>query len=321
MKMLVNSLIVCSLLLTGCESATPQRPVPPVTTAHNPAHAAQSSDDLVASLNRLYNDEQQDCREIGSNLPRGHYYCSGIIIRATADGDYLPWTHSPASMTRGSASFSWFRKDDHPTLLLQPSGFILRNAVEADRLGLPGFDAGFICLFPKDAETAGNPLHNGCISRFAEPVVHQIHPQPDTPHRNAQFAWGSCKDIGITTLEQWMAYTGDMLGSNATTTQCSWNVDSQNGWRNSIAMQGHYPDFDFYWNELLMATVDDGYGLKDQISAVFLDAAGYAQGIEPARNFQRKLIANDSYAPIVRLDLSSARPFSFHQEDQVTDVR
>lgn len=318
MKMFVKCLIISSLLLTGCESVIPQRPTPPVTTAHNPTHTAQSSDDLVASLNRLYNDEQQDCREIGSNLPRGFYYCSGIIIRATADGDYLPWTHSPGSIERGSASFSWFRKDDHPELMLQPSGFILRNAVEGNRLGLPAFDAGFICLFPKDASTTGNPLHNGCISRFGKPVVHQAHPQPDVPHHNAEFAWGSCEDLGITTLQQWMDYAGDMSGNYYTETQCSWNADSQNGWRNSIAMQAHHPEYDFLWNELLMATVDDGYPLKDQISAVFLNAASYDQGLEPARNFQRKLVANGSYAPIVRLDLSSAQPFSFHQEDQVT---
>lgn len=321
MRMLISCLIISSVLLSGCDSIGQLVPFRHESTGHSTARAVQSSDELVAALNRQYNDDQQDCREIGSGLPRGHYYCSGIIIRATADGDYLPWTHSPASISRGATSYSWFRKDDHPTLLLQPSGFILRNAVEGKRLGVPGFDAGFICLFPKDASTANNPLHNGCISRFARPTVDRAHPQPDVPHRNAAFAWGSCEDIGITTLEQWINYTGDMLGAFSTSTQCSWNADSQNGWRNSIAMQAHYPDFDFYWNELLMATVDDGYGLKDLISAVFLDAENHQLGIEAARNFQRKLAANGSYAPIVRMDLSSTLPFSFHQEDQVTGVQ
>lgn len=106
----------------------------------------------------------------------------------------------------------------------------------------------------------------------------------------------------------------------SSSTQCSWNADSQKGWRNSIAMQEHYPLWDIAWNELLMATVDDGYGLKDLISAVFVDSVDSAHcdsGIETARNFQRKLVANGSYAPIVRMDLSSEQPFSYHQEDQV----
>ncbi|MDH0746254.1 hypothetical protein N5D61_07860 [Pseudomonas sp. GD03842] len=315
MKMACFVFIICTALVHGCASVTSPQP-PTVANAR-----AEQSEQAAADLNRLFNDVQQnDCREIGTNLPRGLYYCSGVIIRATSDGDYLPWTHSPASMARGSASFSWFRKDDHPTVLLSGSGFIVRNAVESHRLGLPGFDEGFICLFPKDASTGGNVLHNGCISRFAKPVIHQAHLQPDIPHHNARFAWGSCEDAGITSLEQWMDYTGDMLGDYSTSTQCSWNVDSQNGWRNSLAMQTHYPLFDFYWNELLMATVDDGYSLKDMISAVFLDVSNYDQNIQPARNFQRKLIANNSYAPILRLDLSSDQPFSFHQEDQITEA-
>ena len=317
MKKIYLSLAVCALLLQGCDARTTRQM--PATTHSAPAH---SDEHVAADLNRLYNDVQQnDCREIGTDLPRGHYYCSGIIIRATSDGDYLPWTHSPASISRGSASFSWFRQDDHPTVLLTAAGFILRNAVEGQRLGLPDFDEGFICLFPKDASTANNPLHNGCISRFAKPVIHQTQPQPDVPHRNASFAWGSCEDVGILTLEQWMDYSTDISGQFHDSLQCSWNADSQNGWRNSIAMQAYFPDWDFYWNELLMATVDDGYGLKDRISAVFLDAAKYSEGLIAAQNFQRKLVANGSYAPIVRLDLSSSHPFSFHAEDQITATR
>lgn len=309
MKMLLKNLLITTVLLYGCAAITPsQPPAPPTSQSYAP---------LVESLNRAYNDVQQnDCREIGTNLPRGHYYCTGIIIRATEDGDYLPWTNSPMAMERGSVSFSWFRKDDHPDYPFKGVGFILRNPVEGERLGLPGFDDGFICLFPVDALTGNNRLHGGCVSRFGKPAIHAFNPQPDIPHHNIRFAWGSCEDIGITTLEQWIDYVGDMQGG-ARGTQCSWNVDSQNGWRNSLAMHAHYPYLDEVWNELLMATVDDGYSRKDYISAVYVDAANYAPSIEAARTFQRKLIANNSYAPIIRLDLASDQPFSFHQEDQI----
>lgn len=52
----------------------------------------------------------------------------------------------------------------------------------------------------------------------------------------------------------------------------------------------------------------------------FNDVQQNEQSLEPARNFQRKLIANNSHAPILRLNLASDQPFSFHQEDQVTEV-
>ncbi|WP_455913183.1 hypothetical protein [Pseudomonas syringae] len=318
MKILITALIVSSLV-TGCQSATPQSPARLETHASYAAQGKQSSEALVASLNRQYNDINEDCREIGTDLRRGHYYCSGLIVRGTTDGDYLPWTHSPNSMNRGATSFSWIRRDAHPKWsVMRQAGFILRNAVEGHRLGLPGYDAGFICLFPKDAGTGQNVRHNGCVPREPGNGVHRVYPQPKATHKNSEYAWGSRESFGITTLEGWIAYTGDMQFSSST--QCSWNADSQKGWRNSIAMQEHYPLWDIAWNELLMATVDDGYGLKDLISAVFVDSvdsAHYDSGIETARNFQRKLVANGSYAPIVRMDLSSEQPFSYHQEDQV----
>jgi hypothetical protein len=319
MKNLITALIVSSLL-TGCQSANTQSPAPSEAHASYAAQANQSSEALVASLNRQYNDNNEDCREMGADLRRGHYYCSGLIVRGTADGDFLPWTHSPNSIKRGSASFSWIRRDAHPKWsVMYQAGFILRNAVEGHRLGLPGYDAGFICLFPKDAGTGINKGHNGCIANTLGNVVKRVYPQPEATHKNSEYAWGSCESFGITTLEGWIAFTGDMQFDSST--QCSWNADNQKGWRNSIAMQVHYPLWDYVWNELLMATVDDGYGLKDLISAVFVDSvdsAHYDEGIETARNFQRKLVANGSYAPIVRMDLKSGQPFSFHQEDQVT---
>lgn len=308
MRMLCTALLACACLLPGCESRRPAPFAQAPVTAQTPAQ-------VVASLNRLYNDVQQnDCREIGTNLPRGHYYCSGIIIRATEDGDYLPWTFSPGAVAQGAASFSWIRRDMHPAVMFRPSGFVVRTVKEAEQTGLPGYDAGMICLYPLDASTSGNRGHNGCAVR--QPSVHVFYPQPDVPHRNAAYAWGSCEDIGVTTLGDWLGYTGDMQGG-ATEDQCSWNADSQSGWNNAIATPVHYPDLSFIWNELLMATVDDGYSLKNYIPAVYLAASSLETGLEPARNFQRKLAAHGNQVPIVRLDLQAAQPFSYHEEDQV----
>ena len=315
MKVTCLSLALCALLLQGCESARP--PHIPISAANALSiHAIQSPEEVVASLNRLYDDQNNDCREIGSNLPRGHYYCSGLLIRATQDGDYLPWTFSPGAIAQGGAAFSWIRKDMHPAMMLNPSGFILRNAREGERYGLPGFDAGLICLYPFDASTSGNLRHNGCGRLNEKPVTQAIYPQPDVPHRNAGHAWGSCEEIGITTIADWIEYTGDLQAGD-THNQCSWNVDSQIGWNNALAIAPQYPSMDFIWNELIMATVDDGYSLKDYIPAVFLYAPSLEAGLEPARNFQRKLAAHGNVVPIVRLDYQAQPPFSYHAQDQI----
>lgn len=303
-------------LVSGCHTAS-FNTSPPMGegTARQASKSVQTPETVVESLNRLYNDDQDDCREIGTNLPRGHYYCSGVLIRATSDGDYLPWTHSPAAIAKGATSFSWVRKDMHPTMMLTPSGFILRNAREGERYGLPGYDAGLICVYPFDASTAGNMHHNGCGRISGKPTIHRVYPQPSIPHHNAAYAWGSCEDIGISTAPEWLDYTGDLSGGD-TRVQCSWNVDNQDGWKYAIAIKHQYPTLHFLWNELLMATVDDGYPLKDYIPAVFLYAPALAEGLEPARNFQRKLAANGNSVPIVRLDFQAPRPFSYHAEDQ-----
>lgn len=327
MKMICTRLVLCAILLQGCQSSLK----PPQTQTQTSASVAiapslrpaQAPEEIVASLNRLYNDDQQnDCREIGTHLPRGHYYCSGILIRATSDGDYLPWTHSPSSIARGSASFSWIRADVQTSMMLTPSGFILRNATEGHRLGLPGYDEGFICLYPFDASTAALMLHKGCGHR--KNTVQATYPQPEASHHNALYAWGSCEDIGITTLAAWMEYT--LLHNPAPPTRpvdptvyiCAWNADSQSGWNNAIAAHRLFPDYAFLWNELMMTTVDDGYGLKDYISAIFYDTTYGDNGIEPARNFQRKAYENGNYLPIVRLNFTAPAQerFSLRPEDQ-----
>ncbi|TDV69870.1 hypothetical protein [Pseudomonas sp. LP_7_YM] len=314
MKMICIHLAFC-LLLQGCSSAPSTPHAPGIATALQTSHIAQSPEEVVASLNRLYNDDQKDCREIGTDLPRGHYYCSGLLIRATSDGDYLPWTSSPGAIAQGGAAFSWIRKDMHPGTMLNPSGFILRNAKEGERYGLPGYDAGLICLYPFDASTSGNMRHNGCGRQGSKPTTQAVYPQPGVPHRNAAYAWGSCEDIGIRTVAEWVEYTGDLQAGD-THNQCSWNVDSQTGWNNALAIAPLYPSLDFIWNELIMATVDDGYSLKDYIPAVFLYAPSREEGLEAARNFQRKLAANGNTVPIVRLDYQARQPFSYHVEDQ-----
>lgn len=104
---------------------------------------------------------------------------------------------------------------------------------------------------------------------------------------------------------------------------CSWNVDSQEGWINAIAAHRLFPDYAFMWNELMMATVGDGYDLKDYIPAIFYDAARESSGLEPARSFQRKAYQEGNNIPIVRLDFNAPpdHRFSFRAQDQVIDQR
>ncbi|MEB0168977.1 hypothetical protein QN389_17840, partial [Pseudomonas sp. CCC4.4] len=134
--------------------------------------------DVLEAMNRNYGESQNNCREYGTSLPRGHYYCSGVLLRTVDDGNFDPWTYSPSSIALGATSYSWIRQDISNKTLYHPAGLILRNKAEGNSHGLQALDTGFICLYPFDAGTLANPNnHQGCGVRR----VKQTPTLNDTP--------------------------------------------------------------------------------------------------------------------------------------------
>jgi len=336
----MNSKVSAIILLTlpafiaACNidtASSPQLPIksePAPSTPVKKISPIESPEVVVATLNRLYSDSQNNCREVGTNEPRGHYYCSGVLIRGVNDGDYPPWSHSPGSIQQGSSSYSWIRQDIYPkdvdrNALLRAQGFILRNPAYGAENRLFAIDAGFMCLFPFDGETGAYPFHKGCAVR--EPGIQAVYPQPEARHHNAIDAWGSCENSNVRTLAQWYAYyKTHFVNIPRHRAQCSWNVDNQQGWNNAIAAFNTLQEQDGYnWNELLLNVVDDGSVLKKYIAAFYYSHdirlyPGDPAALEAARTFQRKLNENGYTVPIVMLDFSAppAQRFSYHPEDQ-----
>jgi hypothetical protein len=329
------TLIFTAALIAACHSdsvTSPQLPsvsTPDVTRPDKtPNTPVERPEVVVATLNRLYNDTQNNCREVTTNEPRGHYYCSGVLVRGVRDGDFPPWSHSPINIAKGSSSYSWIRHDIPPKAthiepLLRAQGFILRNPMYGAQNRLFAIDVGFICLFPFDGEVDAYPFHKGCAVR--KPGIQAIYPQPEAKHHNAVHAWGSCEDSNIRTLAQWYAYYDThFVEFPPQRAQCSWNVDNPLGWDNAIAaFNVLHERGEYSWNELLLTVVDDGSVLKKYIAAFYYTHdvnlyPGDPEALEAARSFQRKLNANGYTVPILLLDFDAppAQRFSYHPEDQ-----
>jgi hypothetical protein len=147
--MSANKFIICltSLLLVACvhqplsvEPPAPSSNEMAVAGEHRTHKAVQPPDVILAAMNRNYNESQNNCLERGSNLPRGHYYCSGVLVRTVNDGNFDPWMSSPNAIAIGATSYAWIRKDVRNTTLFHPAGFVLRNKAEAIADSLPGLE-------------------------------------------------------------------------------------------------------------------------------------------------------------------------------------
>lgn len=298
------SSFLCAGLL-ACASVSAQAGV---TAAPHPSVT-------VARLQALYQDTRNDCREHVTGEPRGLYYCSGLLIRGVGDRGFLPWTFSPSAIARGGAPFSWLRHDVPFEELLYASGFILRNPAQAAATGMPATDTGFICIYPVDGLTHGNTNHNGCGLRT--PVA-DSHPQPQARHHNRALAWGQCEALGITTVEQWLAF----YHASQDRPHCAWNIDSPTGWTNAIALHGLLQKIEpirYPWNELILHVPHPGFTVKDEIEAFFhtQDAQGDMPQLAAARVFQRRLFEHGRWVPIVRLSARSGQPvISYHPQEQ-----
>ncbi len=149
------STLLLGIVLTSCstlEQTDAQVPArgntesPPTSAA--PQSQLQKPAEVLADVMKNYLETTTDCREYGTNRPRGHYYCSGVLARTVNDGNFNPWIYGPTAFAIGASSYSWSRQDVTQTQLYHPAGFILRNRIDAAAHGLPGLKADSYVSIP-----------------------------------------------------------------------------------------------------------------------------------------------------------------------------
>ncbi len=306
------------ILLVACSTQKPQT-IPPVSPTRSSTTAGatitaqlQKPAEVLADVLTNYKETTTNCREYGSGKPRGHYYCSGVLVRTVDDGAFNPWMYSPSSVAIGATSYSWLRRGVIQTTLYHPAGFILRNRIDGIARRLPALESGFICIYPYDASTSNANGHKGCgyLGRQVKNGA-AITPNDD----NSAYAWGSCAGLGITTAKQWDVHFQSV--GQIRTRQCSWNIDSQHGWNNMIASRGDFPGLQSIWNEILLNNYGDGGQMPKYIAAFFWDVSK-AGALTAARNFQRKMNNAGYNVPILRLNFANATGdiFSYEAADQ-----
>nr|WP_259741274.1 DUF2599 domain-containing protein [Pseudomonas fluorescens] len=310
--------------------------------------AAQPSldpQDTLKRINHNYNSLKQECQEPDTGAPRGLYYCSGVTLRMVNDGPFNPWDYSPYAVKIGATSYSWIRKDLSTKILIHPAGLILRTPTDAAALNLPVKEQGFTCIYAFDGATGPERKWYGC--GFFDSREPPRAAQGVMNNRNAALAYGTCAEAGVTTAEQWtQKYTGLMKGP-IQYSQCSFNAEKPSDWQAMIRVHESRPSttnkdpfaFSAQVNEFMLknatATNDGSENMK------YIDAFIYnvnstqnfatrgdqappkpENGLNSARNFQKKLQAQGYSVPILRLDFTkpAEQRFSYVAADQAIDL-
>ncbi|MFC6690097.1 DUF2599 domain-containing protein [Pseudomonas lini] len=312
------------------------------------AVAAQPPLDPLQTLNRInhnYNTLKDACQEPDTGAARGHYYCSGVTLRMVNDGPFNPWDYSPYAIKIGATSYSWIRKDLSTRILIHPAGFILRTPTDAAALSLPVKEQGWTCIYAFDGGTGPERKWYGC--GFFDSREPPRAAQSAMNNRNSALAYGTCAEASVSTAEQWtQKYTGLMKGP-IQYSQCSWNAEKPSDWNTMIRVHESRPNtthkdpfaFSAQVNEFMLknasATNDGSENMK------YIDAFIYnvnstqnfatrgdqappkpEDGLNSARNFQKKLQAQGYSVPILRLDFTkpAEQRFSYVAADQAIDL-
>lgn len=312
------------------------------------AMAAQPAVDPLEILNRInhnYNTLKDACQEPDTGVPRGHYYCGGVTLRMVNDGPFNPWDYSPYAIKIGATSYSWIRKDLSTRILIHPAGFILRTPTDAAALNLPVKEQGWTCIYAFDGGTGPERKWYGC--GFFDSREPPRAAQGAMNNRNAAQAYGTCAEVGVSTAEQWtQKYTGLMKGP-IQYSQCSWNAEKPSDWNAMIRVHESRPKttnkdpfaFSAQVNEFMLknaSTTNDGSENMKHIDAFIYNVnsthnfatrgdqtpAKPENGLNSARNFQKKLLAQGYSVPILRLDFTkpAEQRFSYVGADQAIDL-
>lgn len=322
-KLLLWPAVVLALLV-GCSSLEQGPPIGTLLPVGADANAPMAevhtsiSDGagIAALLNKNYNETTASCTEYGTGTARGYYWCTGVLVRTTDDGPFNPWESSPQALRLQGTSYSWIRHDVRGSSLFKPAGYVLLNPADFIAGAVPGVNGiknAAMCIYPLDAWTQRtmDRGHQGCdiegsgLSAYSTP-------------------FGSCDNrYGFSSSAQWNNHYENQGRINYK--QCSWNADSQQGWRNMIASHNTYFSASAF-NEMILFNFgqqNPGLGQANEryrqwITAFFWDVTQPA-GLAIAQNFQRKLAATGRRVPILQLSFNApaAQRFQFQQANQV----
>lgn len=238
----------------------------------------------VKDLRAWYQDVRSDCGATSNGLAPA-FLCTGVMLRATTVGSYLPWNPNPAST---GVSFSWLRTDTNFSRL----AFDFRNGFifyPKDK-GAPGSTViNVLCVFPMDADTSTR-ANSGCGK----------HPQGgDTS--------AGCSAQGINSGQAWFTHFNALPPEDKYRGQCGWNVrpDQLNAANRFMAfVQGRSLMPAQWWaiqNELRMASWAEGAQVPIR---AFFYLSGDTVGLANARSDQTRYKSTfGTFAPIVRLTL------------------
>lgn len=239
-------------------------------------------------LNARYAAVPERC---GDLLPA--YYCSGVLLRGVADGNFDPWNPSSGATRLGAQSFSFVRSDANMKQTFVASGYLLSAPVDAVKQSKP---LHYLCVYPYNASTSGmTPLGKGCNSAATTP------PQPTDD-------LSSCSSKNATTVDSWLAYT-------KTSAQCSLSVQDPTQFMTMLGVRNATPANTAH-NEFLIETWSQNTPASLPLQGFFYTAQG---GLSAAKNFQAKFKdRTGEWLPVLRLDLSQSVPFAYDHGDQST---
>jgi hypothetical protein len=256
--------------------------------------SSSSGTDTAIAINARYRDTRNTCPD---NKPA--YYCNGVVIRATENGNYDPWNPSPSAITLGGVSFSYMRVDAHVTNLYHNSGFIFfdQNSAVIQQKA-----PEYLCAYAYDAGTiVGVRPSKGCG------LKPRVNPAADL---------SSCSSVNVRTVTQWYEYTKTLPNRDY---QCSLSTADPVQFATSIQVRADRPpNMEALWNELMITTWPQEYGASLPIEAFFYKTDA-GSGLTEAKTYQTKFKNKTGlWVPIVRLNFSqlTGEPFHYVDSDQ-----
>lgn len=133
-----------------------------------------NGEEIAADLNRRYTETPVSCPD-----GKPSYYCSGVTLRGTTNGNFDPWDPSPNALRKGSQSFTYMRLDTRITALYRNSGFIFLAPQQwSDKNQKPEY----LCSFPHDAWTdqVGRPAKGcGSLTRDSQSLLGLLIRNPE----------------------------------------------------------------------------------------------------------------------------------------------
>jgi hypothetical protein len=320
-------------LLVGCASQVSVDQVPPPNgggssgTFAEPRASVQTAlsdgPGIAALINKNYNEDTTSCTEYGSGIARGYYFCTGVLMRTTDNGNFNPWESSATALQLRATSYSWIRHDLATRGFFKRAGFIVLNPADILANAVPGLDylwyadatktPAVDCVYPFDAWTTRTMDRGRGGCNFEGTGI--SWPLPER--------FGSCDTgLGYTTSQQWNSHFRS--GGEVNYRQCSWSSDNQQGWRNAIASHREFPA-ESQWNEVMVANWG-GTGsvaaaaefTRKWVVAFFYDYAKPGS-LSDAKAFQQKMANTGKRVPILRIDFNAAasQRFQFLAGDQV----